>query len=639
MVAIANIIEENRLNIIITKIAPEDRIRIEKMIQRLSERPRREEEPEPPLKRPKNCDPRPVELVFEPPGYMFPEKGQTSSAAASKSHVSDVQTSSGDKRLAEPSRHTAEKHLYTNDSIVNRTSKKTRNEISSSSSAKETTPRKSVGFSAPSSAAEKRLNNESRDRLKSPPPLLEATLSEDDEEEESEDEMPRHPPRGLSHYSQHFSKKAVTPPRNDDEDEYLIESDREDNDQSNDATTEENVLNVDPAVNPQNDVDEEEDSDEDFPRLCPRNLDRYESSFSTSNSALQPADKIATPKQPVVRRSMFDFSDDDDIPPVPERQRTIFFDEKTAVDNENRPKEIDSHSGISLGNSLQPHETIDYENKVNMEGPNPSRVMVAFPNQKGLCRKPECMVIEKWISKPDYEDDIKEILSTFRNSHHLQQTAELSYEHLFIFDTMLSGVPFETTYKRIQCIDCGHPNDPFAIINVLENEIKEKRNDYVMKNVFVCLGLDFLTYDPDEKRARRNTALFFERLLNQITKAFDLRNGPRRYKRSTALIGDNSFLDVTPPRITFITIPLVKATRSSISLNNDIIQMNKQIRAFVEKCKEAAEKRRCILEIYDWEKTSAAYDQCNEEHLGKRNDILMKYLSIEHAILMYRPDE
>uniref|UniRef100_A0AC34GJY5 Uncharacterized protein n=1 Tax=Panagrolaimus sp. ES5 TaxID=591445 RepID=A0AC34GJY5_9BILA len=103
---------------------------------------------------------------------------------------------------------------------------------------------------------------------------------------------------------------------------------------------------------------------------------------------------------------------------------------------------------------------IDYENKVNMEGPNPSRVLVAFPNQKGPCRKPECLVIEKWISKPDYEYDVKLILSTFRNSTYLQQTAELPYEHLFIFDTMLSGIPFETTYKRIQCIDCGHPNDP-----------------------------------------------------------------------------------------------------------------------------------------------------------------------------------
>uniref|UniRef100_A0AC34GEV5 Uncharacterized protein n=1 Tax=Panagrolaimus sp. ES5 TaxID=591445 RepID=A0AC34GEV5_9BILA len=300
------------------------------MLQRQSERPRREEEPEPPLKKPKNCDPRPVNPVFEPPGSMFPEKGQTSSAAASKSHVSaaNVQRSNGDKRLAEPSRHTAEKHLYTNNSIVDRTPleppRETRNEILSSSSAKEMTTKKSVGFSPPSSAAEKnsnqRSNNENRNRFKSPPPLV-ITVSED-EDDESEDEMPRHPPRGLSHYSKFISKRAVTPPRNDDNDEYLLESDSEENDQTNDATTEENVdkiSNASAADNPRNDDDvEEEYSDEDVPRLRPRNLNRYPSSLSTTNAVShnQPPEVISFPKQPVVRRSVFDFCDDEDVSAV-----------------------------------------------------------------------------------------------------------------------------------------------------------------------------------------------------------------------------------------------------------------------------------------------------------------------------------
>uniref|UniRef100_A0AC34GKE9 Uncharacterized protein n=1 Tax=Panagrolaimus sp. ES5 TaxID=591445 RepID=A0AC34GKE9_9BILA len=150
---------------------------------------------------------------------------------------------------------------------------------------------------------------------------------------------------------------------------------------------------------------------------------------------------------------------------------------------------------------MQPHETIDFDIKVNMEGANPSQVLVAFPNQQGPCRKPSYLVLEKWICKPDYEDDVQEIFSSFRNSRYLHKTAGLPPEHLFIFDSMLSGIPLETTYKRVRCIDCGFPNDPFAISYLLETEIEEKRNDYVMKNVFICLGLDFLTYDPDEKRA------------------------------------------------------------------------------------------------------------------------------------------
>uniref|UniRef100_A0AC34GW54 Uncharacterized protein n=1 Tax=Panagrolaimus sp. ES5 TaxID=591445 RepID=A0AC34GW54_9BILA len=345
-----------------------------------------------------------------------------------------------------------------------------------------------------------------------------------------------------------------------------------------------------------------------------------------------------TLKKQVVRKSMFDdVSDDDDEDPAPasKRPRAIHFDEGTAVDNEHHPKEIDIHRGNTVAAALQPHETIDYEFKLNMEGPTPSQILTAFPNQRGLCRKPQPLVHEKWNATKLYDDDIKLTFLSFKNSI---DDLEDSSQHLFIFDSMLSGIPFEKTYKKVSCIDCGYPNDPFNILRFLENEINEKRNDYLIKNVFICIGLDFLALD--ERRAQKLTIDFLQRFLNLIIRAFDPKKGPKRFNRtSSSFLNEKVFIDVIPPKLTFITIPQARGPSSSINMNIEIAKMNERIRLFVEKWKEAAEKKRLFMEIYDWEKTAAKFDQCNVDHLGKRNGIFMNYLSTEHAILMYRPDE
>uniref|UniRef100_A0A914YQW3 Uncharacterized protein n=1 Tax=Panagrolaimus superbus TaxID=310955 RepID=A0A914YQW3_9BILA len=298
---------------------------------------------------------------------------------------------------------------------------------------------KSVGFSTPSSS-ETNFNQNLNMELVLPNKIVE---SEDEEEDESETEMHICRPRGFSYYSKFVStKKSVTPPQNVERssDEYSLDSD---NEESSDVTPESQDRFEKNTVFSKN---EEDDSDEDIPRFLPRNLDRYKSSASTS-------------KQPVIRRSVFDhISDDEDIPS--DRRKDIIFDEKIAADNERVPKIYDPHSGNTKRSALQPHETIDYENQVNMEGPNPSRLLTAFPNQIGPCRKPECFVLEQWIPMTDYDDHINSAFSAFKNSEYVTDLNKKCPEHLFIFDSMMSGIPFESTYKNVECIDCGFPNNP-----------------------------------------------------------------------------------------------------------------------------------------------------------------------------------
>uniref|UniRef100_A0A914Y8T7 Uncharacterized protein n=1 Tax=Panagrolaimus superbus TaxID=310955 RepID=A0A914Y8T7_9BILA len=303
---------------------------------------REEEETEHPSKRSTNSDPRPVDPAFVPPKSRLHDDdfGRTT-AAAIKRKTSDLK------------------------------------EKESSSTVKDATSTKSVGFSTSSSAetnSSQSLNNDNRNILKSPPPPQELTS-----EEEDESEMHICPPRNLNYYSRFASKeKAVVSPQNDERnaDEHLLDSD---NEESSDVVIPESQDRLENnTVLSQND---EEDNDNDVPQYPPRNLDIYKSLSSSSNAT-------STSIQPVIRRSVFDdVSDEEEIPS--DRQKKIVFDEETAADNEHVPKKIDPYSGNSRGSALQPHETIDKEHKVNMEGPNPTRLLTAFPNQMGPCHKPE----------------------------------------------------------------------------------------------------------------------------------------------------------------------------------------------------------------------------------------------------------
>uniref|UniRef100_A0AC35EZY1 Uncharacterized protein n=1 Tax=Panagrolaimus sp. PS1159 TaxID=55785 RepID=A0AC35EZY1_9BILA len=163
-------------------------------------------------------------------------------------------------------------------------------------------------------------------------------------------------------------------------------------------------------------------------------------------------------------------------------------------------------------------------------------------------------------------------------------------EHLVIFDSMLTGIPFKETYKRLETIKCAWPNNPFHIIEHMESQIAEKLNDY----------------------------------------------GPKRYKADK----DKTTTDAFPPKLVFITIPQVVCSNPYVTtLNHEIAKVNDDIRKFVKECKEKAQQKRVFMEIYDWEKACSSYNQCNVTDFSKRNDILMNYLSNEHAILMYPPDE
>uniref|UniRef100_A0A914QKH7 Uncharacterized protein n=1 Tax=Panagrolaimus davidi TaxID=227884 RepID=A0A914QKH7_9BILA len=81
---------------------------------------------------------------------------------------------------------------------------------------------------------------------------------------------------------------------------------------------------------------------------------------------------------------MFDAvsDDDDDTPPEPKRQRTINFSE-AVVDNK-----LPATAKLLRTTALQPPITIDDENKVNMEGPNPTKCKIAFSNQRRPCYRP-----------------------------------------------------------------------------------------------------------------------------------------------------------------------------------------------------------------------------------------------------------
>uniref|UniRef100_A0A914Y4S1 Uncharacterized protein n=1 Tax=Panagrolaimus superbus TaxID=310955 RepID=A0A914Y4S1_9BILA len=290
----------------------------------------------------------------------------------------------------------------------------------------------------------KSLNNVNRNTLKSPPPPQELTS-----EEEDESEMHICPPRNLNYYTRFASKEKVVVSPDivvQNADEHLLDSD---NEGSSDVVIPESQDRLDNnTVLSQND---EEDSDDDVPQYPPRNLDIYKSSSSSNTTS--------TSIQPVIRRSVFDdVSDDEEIPS--DRQKKIIFDEETAADNEHVPKKIDPYSGNSRGSALQPHETIDDEHKVRMEGPNPTILLTVFPNQIGPCYKPEYLVLEKWESLTRYDHDIKNAFLKFKNSEYVTNLIEKSPEHLFIFDSMMSGIPFEKTYKKVVCIDCGFPNNP-----------------------------------------------------------------------------------------------------------------------------------------------------------------------------------
>uniref|UniRef100_A0AC35EUX9 Uncharacterized protein n=1 Tax=Panagrolaimus sp. PS1159 TaxID=55785 RepID=A0AC35EUX9_9BILA len=333
--------------------------------------------------------------------------------------------------------------------------------------------------------------------------------------------------------------------------------------------------------------------------------------------------------------------DDDDSPPESKRQRKVSFVDDV-VDNE-RQRETST-----LAAALQPHFTIDNENKVNMEGTNPSNCRIAFPNQTGPCYKPPYQVLEKWLPSPDFKNFVVNGIGAFSNELHLLKKKEETRiklhfadiqskppEHLIIFDSMLTGIPFKKTYKRLETIKCAWPNNPFQIIKHMKSEIAEKRNDYVMKNIFICFGLDFILYERDLKRARRNTVQFFEQFLNVIISAFNPK-GPKRYKADE----DKSIIDAFPPKLIFITVPQVVCSNPYVTtLNHEIAKINDDIRKFVKECKEKAQQKRVFMEIYDWGKACSSYNQCNVADLSKRNDTFMNHLSNEYAILMYTKQE
>uniref|UniRef100_A0A914QQW1 Uncharacterized protein n=1 Tax=Panagrolaimus davidi TaxID=227884 RepID=A0A914QQW1_9BILA len=191
---------------------------------------------------------------------------------------------------------------------------------------------------------------------------------EEDDEEESDEKFPRIRPRGFEHYLRRYtssSQPKSTYKQNREESDDLLLDSNEENIPSSVAKHSEakHKLLVSARYNH-------------FSTLqAPSSLGHVQ---PTSSNISQPS--LSTPKS--ARRSMLDDDvSDDDFPPESKRQKKASFVEDV-VDNE-RPRET-----VTLATAIQPHFTIDIENKADMQGPNPSKCRIAFPNQRGPCYKP-----------------------------------------------------------------------------------------------------------------------------------------------------------------------------------------------------------------------------------------------------------
>uniref|UniRef100_A0AC35FAX7 Uncharacterized protein n=1 Tax=Panagrolaimus sp. PS1159 TaxID=55785 RepID=A0AC35FAX7_9BILA len=172
-----------------------------------------------------------------------------------------------------------------------------------------------------------------------------------------------------------------------------------------------------------------------------------------------------------------------------------------------------------------------------------------------------------------------------------------------------------------------------TIIDAMENEISEKKNDYFIKNVIFSMGFDLLCYEPNIENAIKNLLYFLRKFVEVLRAAFDP-NGPKRFKSMST---STDSISIQIPKLIILTIPFIDSHPFATTFKHQIMAMNEALRKYVKENKEKSFNNfNQIIEIYDWESEAHDYGQCNRADLESRFKVLTTALSEKHQMFMVK---
>uniref|UniRef100_A0A914YYZ6 Uncharacterized protein n=1 Tax=Panagrolaimus superbus TaxID=310955 RepID=A0A914YYZ6_9BILA len=147
------------------------------------------------------------------------------------------------------------------------------------------------------------------------------------------------------------------------------------------------------------------------------------------------------------------------------------------------------------------------------------------------------------------------------------------------------------------------------------------------------MGLDLICHEPQLENAIKNLLSFLGKFVTVLQTAFHP-DGPKCYKKNN-YPQKNSFFRAEIPKLIILTIPYIDNHPTASTYKQKIIAMNDALRNYVKKNKAKLFKdHNFIIEIYDWEKESKNYRQCNRNDMESRFKILTTALSEKYQMFI-----